>query len=154
MDTTPLNIRVWGPNAWNYFHAVTFTYPNHPTKEDMEAARAFFHSQKRLLPCARCREHYTKMLDDTYPIEPHLSSRDTLSRWAVNVHNSVNKRLGKIEIPYDVVRELYLGSCPNGATQAKGKCKASILVFLTMTIVIGIILSLLVIRTITNQRRR
>lgn len=91
---------IWGPSAWRFLHAVTFAYPEHPTKEHKDAARNLFRSLKLLLPCGDCCDHYCKGMDSD-PVEPHLESRDALSRWLVNFHNNVNARLGKASYPYE-----------------------------------------------------
>jgi hypothetical protein len=124
---SPMDIQVWGPSGWNFMHAVTFAYPHHPTQNDIAAARSFFHSITALLPCERCREHYARMLE-AHPIEPHLTSRDTLARWLVDAHNTVNVRLHKHEIPYADVRARYLGAPPSppqssSSSSGNGDCK-------------------------------
>lgn len=47
-----------------------------------------------LIPCPMCREHYKKHLQKL-PLGPHLDRRQDLFRWTVEVHNEVNKLLGK-----------------------------------------------------------
>ena len=50
------------------------------------------------LPCEACRRRY-KELFATYPIEPFLTSKQSLVTWVVMIHNQVNKRLGKPLVP-------------------------------------------------------
>ena len=97
----------WGPALWSSLHTITFEYPINPSDADKRNYQIFFHSLKNVLPCEQCRQHYTKMIDETQPIEPALKNRETLSRWLVTIHNMVNKRLGKPVVEYDFVKNKY-----------------------------------------------
>lgn len=102
-----IHTNFWGPGAWEFLHSITFNYPIHPTSQEKETTRQFFHLLKYILPCERCRQHYTEGIEKIMPIEPHLKNRDTLSRWLVRFHNIVNKRLGKPIMSYQSVQEKY-----------------------------------------------
>lgn len=97
----------WGPHAWKFLHAVTFAYPDEPTKEHKKAALELFTSLKYMLPCGECCNHYCQAFDKQ-KIEKHLESRDSLSRWLVDFHNQVNERLGKPTFQYDLVKKEYV----------------------------------------------
>jgi Erv1 / Alr family len=97
----------WGPHAWKFLHAVTFAYPDEPTKEHKKAALDLFSSLKLMLPCGECCNHYCQSFDK-HNIEASLESRDTLSRWLVNFHNNVNQRLGKPILKYEDVAKEYI----------------------------------------------
>lgn len=109
----------WGSHAWTFMHSITFNYPQNPTQKDKERTHNFFHSLKYILPCADCRKHYKKTIEQDMPIEPHLESRETLSKWLVDFHNNVNERLGKPKQPYDLVREKY--------ESMRGRCQINII---------------------------
>ncbi len=49
------------------------------------------------------------MLDD-YPITPYLSSKDSLIRWVVFIHNKINSQLGKHNISVDEAIQKYYDS--------------------------------------------
>lgn len=95
---------IWGPSAWRFLHAVTFAYPEKPTKEHKEAARNLFRSLKLMLPCGDCCQHYCKGMDSD-PVDNHLESKDALSRWLVKFHNQVNERLGKSQYAYELAQQ-------------------------------------------------
>lgn len=97
----------WGPALWTTLHTMSFNYPEQPTEEEKAQYRDFFHALKYVLPCGECRRHYANGIEKTYPLEPALKNRDTLSRWLVDFHNVVNKRLNKPIVPYDSVKEKY-----------------------------------------------
>lgn len=98
----------WGPVFWSTLHTITFYYPDSPTEEEMTAAKNLFNSLVYLLPCDECCEHFAGMLEE-FPIEPALVGRQELSLWLYDLHNVVNERLGKKNIPsYTQVRADYL----------------------------------------------
>jgi hypothetical protein len=102
-----MDIRVWGPNAWDFMHTVTFSYPESPTTEEMTNMKHFFYSTSEVLPCTKCRSHFSRLVHTEYPITDHLTSKETLSKWLVEAHNLVNDRLGKPRLSYDFVRQKY-----------------------------------------------
>jgi len=85
---------VWGPFFWHTMHITALSYPAEPNYGHKRAAKEFFESLGHLIPCPKCREHYQTHLQKS-PISPHLDRRDDLFRWTVNVHNEVNKSLGR-----------------------------------------------------------
>jgi hypothetical protein len=87
---------VWGPFFWHTIHITALGYSNKPTYAQKKAAKEFYTSLTVLIPCPVCREHYAKHVE-TYPITPHLDSRDDLFKWTVVLHNAVNKDLRKPE---------------------------------------------------------
>ena len=87
---------VWGPFFWNTMHIAALGYPKEPTYADKRAAKEFFEALTRLIPCAICREHYTAHIKQK-PISVSVDKREDLFRWTVDLHNKVNKTLGKPE---------------------------------------------------------
>jgi hypothetical protein len=87
---------VWGPFFWHTIHIVALGYPKSPTYIDKKCAKEFYESLAFLIPCSICREHYKKHLENN-PLTPYLDSRGDLLKWTIDIHNSVNKMLGKPE---------------------------------------------------------
>lgn len=85
---------VWGPSFWFVLHTVSFNYPEHPNYVIKRTHHDFYRIIQHILPCKACRKHY-KELFNAYPIEPFLTSRQSLMSWVVMIHNQVNKRIGK-----------------------------------------------------------
>ncbi len=88
---------IWGPIFWTTIHIVSLAYPDNPTPEEKKAAKDFFESLQFVLPCPICRNHYKENLKEL-PIDAALESREQLVLWAFNIHNAVNKKLGKAEL--------------------------------------------------------
>lgn len=101
--------RIWGPDLWKVLHRYSLAYPrNQPPEETQKAARAFYNSHKYLLPCPYCRAHYAKYFDEHFTDET-TKSRASLVKWVFDLHNEVNKRLGKpiLNITVDDLPRLY-----------------------------------------------
>jgi hypothetical protein len=99
----------WGPYAWTFLHMVTFCYPQESTLTDQTRVRNFVDALARVLPCKKCREHFTALIASD-PVD--LRSRDHLIEWGIRVHNKVNERLGKPILSHEDVVQL-LQSDPN-----------------------------------------
>ena len=95
MDST-----VWGPKLWFVMHTFAYSYPDNPSKDEQYAMEQFFNNLKYTIPCNICRNHYKDILEKT-PVSKYLSCRDELFKFTVDVHNVVNKSLGKPIYSYD-----------------------------------------------------
>lgn len=89
-----MNTLVWGPSAWLFLHSIALAYPGPASKE---AYRSFFSILGEVLPCTICQKHYSENFKD---IGEALDSRDALFRWTVDMHNRVNRSLGKPILTY------------------------------------------------------
>jgi hypothetical protein len=99
---------VWGPAAWHLLHTISFNYPINPTEENKKHYKDFVESLKNVLPCKYCRMNLENNLK-AHPIKPcHMKNRDTFSRYIFNLHEIINKMLGKTSgLSYCDVRERY-----------------------------------------------
>jgi hypothetical protein len=75
-------------------HLVALGYPTEPTYAEKRAAKEFFESFTHLIPCPTCKLHYADHLKEM-PITPSLDTRKDLFKWTIDMHNLVNKDLGK-----------------------------------------------------------
>lgn len=85
---------VWGPFFWHTMHISALGYPQKPSYNQKKAAKEFYEALVFLIPCPICREHYSQFLQQN-PVAPSLDRREDLFKWTVDLHNSVNKQLGK-----------------------------------------------------------
>jgi hypothetical protein len=102
----------WGASGWKFLHSITFQYPMKPTVDDKAQYKEFFNSLKYTLPCQKCAYHYAKHIRK-YPIDSALNSKDDLVKWLINIHNEVNKSLGKREYSYHEVMDIYKDEMDN-----------------------------------------
>ena len=99
---------VWGPAAWHLLHTISFNYPINPTEENKKHYKEFIESMTNVLPCKYCRMNLKNNLR-AHPIKPcHMKNRDPFSRYIFNLHEIINKLLGKTSgLSYCDVRERY-----------------------------------------------
>jgi len=86
---------VWGPSLWHSLHTMSFNYPVKPTLEEKKNYYKFFLSLKHVLPCKYCRLNYRKNLKAVPLTMKTMKSRDTLSKWLYDLHEEINRMLGK-----------------------------------------------------------
>lgn len=99
---------VWGPGMWHYLHTMSFNYPINPTQEQKKHYKDFILNLVHVLPCKHCRENLKKNLKKMPLNQKHLKNRESFSRYVYNLHELVNKMLGKKSgLSYCDVRERY-----------------------------------------------
>lgn len=99
---------VWGPSAWHYLHTISFNYPVKPSCEDKHNYRNHIMNLRNTLPCGKCRVNLCANLKK-HPLKMrHLKNRKTFSKYVYDLHEIINKMLGKTSgISYKDVRERY-----------------------------------------------
>ena len=99
---------VWGPSLWMSIHTMSFNYPVKPSAQDKKHYMNFIYSLEHVLPCRYCRENYKKNLVDTKFSLDKMKSRTIFSRYIYDLHNHINKMLGKkIKIPFSEIQATY-----------------------------------------------
>lgn len=99
---------IWGPAAWHFLHTISFNYPVQPTAEDKRHYRDFVLQLRHILPCKYCRVNLTNNLKKKPLSARHMKNRATFSRYVYDLHELVNKMLGKKSgLSYCDVRERY-----------------------------------------------
>lgn len=99
---------IWGPGMWHYMHTMSFNYPVKPTNEDKHHYRDFMINLKYVLPCGKCRANLRKNFKRLPLTMKHMQSRETFSKYVYDLHELVNKMLGKSSgLSYADVRERY-----------------------------------------------
>lgn len=107
----------WGPALWRFLHASSFAYPELPDEPRQRQMLAFLRGVGDVLPCKTCRDHYREYVDGKLT-PADVSSRAALVSWLVELHNSVNRRVGKREWTVAEASALYetregrAGACP------------------------------------------
>lgn len=116
---------IWGNSTWNSLHCISFTYPEHPSKEDKQHYKIYFQTLKYVLPCCVCRKHYTEhtQIGGDFEITDEVfDNKTTLTLWLYELHKHVNKSLGMVyDITYDDVctkYNSYIANC-NMSTEKK-----------------------------------
>ena len=99
---------VWGPSMWHYLHTISFNYPVKPTKTDIIKYRQFLLNLQYTLPCKYCRTNLQNNFKK-YPLKDEIFiSRNNFSRYIYNLHEVINKMLGKTSgLSYCDIRDRY-----------------------------------------------
>lgn len=99
---------VWGPPMWHFLHTMSFNYPMNPTRKDKINYKHFVLSLRNILPCKYCRINITNNLKANPITDSAMKDRESFSRYIYNLHEIVNKFLGKQSgLTYDEVRDRY-----------------------------------------------
>jgi hypothetical protein len=100
--------KIWGPAIWHYLHTMSFNYPVEPTKQEKINYRNFVLNLKNVLPCKYCRINLTNNFKKKPLQMCNMASRDTFSRYIYELHETINKMLGKKSyLTYCEVRDRY-----------------------------------------------
>lgn len=95
--------KVWGPGLWDFLHIVSMNYPVHPTVDDKRNYGSFLMSLRHVLPCRKCREHYSQLMFGPFRLnDRHLASRFALTRYMYALHARVTQDIRK-EKPIDTL---------------------------------------------------
>lgn len=98
----------WGPAAWHFIHMLSFNYPVNPSSKDKQYYRDFIYNLRNVLPCKYCRINLTNNLKQKPLLMCHMKNRATFSKYIYELHELVNKMLGKkSNLSYCDVRERY-----------------------------------------------
>jgi hypothetical protein len=96
---------VWGSAFWFSLHNGASKYPVHASGIWVERMKGFILGIPYILPCDNCSEHARAYIDHHYSnLNEICSGRSRLFAFFVDMHNMVNKRLGK---PYMSVEDAY-----------------------------------------------
>lgn len=99
---------VWGPPLWHFLTCISFNYPVKPTSLQKKQYKEFILSLKHILPCRYCRENLKENLKVHPLTRKDLKNRENFSKWMFNLHELVNKMLGKTSgLKYCDVRDRY-----------------------------------------------
>ena len=101
-------VSIWGPPLWHVLHTISFNYPVEPTSKQQLDYYKFYNNLKNILPCKYCRENLKKNLKKLPLTKAVFKNRESLSRWVFDLHEVVNKMLGKKSgLSYEMVRDRY-----------------------------------------------
>lgn len=98
----------WGPAFWHILHMMSFNYPVNPTKENKKYYKSFILNLQNVLPCKYCRINLKNNFKVLPLTDDCMENRETFSRYIYNLHETVNKMLGKKSgLTYEYVRIRY-----------------------------------------------
>jgi hypothetical protein len=131
---------IWGPKLWFFIHTIALNFPENPTFEQKKSYESFFENLKYIIPCDKCRLHYTQR-QQVNPVSKYLTDPNALFKYTIDLHNEVNKSLGKRIYSYQEVSNLYKNHYNNPYKFDTFKKK----IFNTKNLVIVIVLIMLLL---------
>lgn len=96
----------WGPALWNILHHCTERIGTIPSSsvEEVRLWTGFLRNLQYNLPCIKCRNHYKAYYQKNGP--PSIT-KNTVRQWLYELHSDVNKRLGKMNVDYESLEQMY-----------------------------------------------
>jgi hypothetical protein len=86
---------IWGPHAWFFLHTIAINYPENPTNEIIKKYKRFISSFVEIIPCNTCKKGIKKIMFKKPLTIKILKNRELFVGWINDIHNQVNKKLGK-----------------------------------------------------------
>jgi len=111
-----MNPSYWGKFYWKVIHITALAYPDNPTEEDKETYHRLYETIGQVLPCKKCTANYERHFIDN-PIDYFLEDSEYLFRWTVQLHNIVNKELGKPQWSVEFAKSHYNSLGKNNETE-------------------------------------
>lgn len=108
----PVDSEEMGRATWTYLHTMAAYYPDSPTTDEQKNMKKFLNIFSRFYPCDYCAEHMREWLK-TNP--PKTENRVLFSNWMCDMHNDVNKRIGKKLFDCSKVDERWLDGWKDGS---------------------------------------
>ena len=98
--------RIWGKEGWKFLFSIAYEYPKNPSFQDILNYKRFFTYLQYVLPCQTYRTQYATQLD-VLPIDEYLTTRTYLFKWVLEMHNLVNKEIGRPLLTHKDVIHFY-----------------------------------------------
>ena len=115
----------WGPHFWMTLHIACLGC------QDPKALAEFVEGYMYIIPCLSCRQHFEQVL-----VENPVPEAGDFFQWSVDVHNIVNKRLGKPEFSYEDA----LANVVGVPTQVSSQFDSKIVLIVLLLVIIVLML--------------
>lgn len=126
---------VWGREMWHTIHVIAMNFPIEPSREDQQNYKVFFENLHQVIPCYKCSLNYVKHINEIPLSAEILMNNSNLFEWTIDLHNLVNRDLGKPVWSYDRAWRRYRNLENMTYTQGAPLCgRVATLVFLALLI--------------------
>jgi len=102
-----LNPKIWGPHAWFFIDSIIISLPNIIDNTLQNEIKHFLLSLSTILPCEKCRYHFSGYLKETDLPNIDFSTKDKVIKWINTLHNQVNNRNNTKNISIDNMIKYY-----------------------------------------------
>jgi hypothetical protein len=145
-----MNPNIWGPHAWFFLYSTALAYPENPTDSDKKNYNNFYMSIMNVLPCLKCRMHYSENIKKHPLTEDILNSKKLLFKWLHLLHNEVRDSQNKKRYELNETYEFFNKAYSNNKFPIKEVLNMKIL--LPVIIIIICILGLVIYNKKFNQK--
>jgi mitochondrial FAD-linked sulfhydryl oxidase len=111
-DDCPPDVDKLGRHTWTFLHTTAAYYPTNPSPVQRSSMLSLLHSLPTLYPCSHCADELGSQIK-RHP--PDVSGGPVLRRWMCDIHNEVNRRLGKAVFDCDRVDERWKDGWKDGS---------------------------------------
>lgn len=133
---------IWGPGLWIFLHTLTLGYPDNPSLEDKKRMMDFINMLGFVLPCEKCQLHFQEHLSK-HPIQPALESREKIIKWLNDIHNEVNKSLGKKEYTLTEMMDTFENIYKKDSLNPISLCKENFILKILLGILLVVVICLI-----------
>jgi FAD-linked sulfhydryl oxidase len=95
-----------GRATWLFLHTLAAQYPENPTWQQRKDAKTLIDVLTRMYPCGECARHFKKVVAAT---PPQVGNKKEFAHWMCEIHNVVNRSLGKPSFNCDLVESRWAG---------------------------------------------
>ena len=95
-----------GSNTWSLLHSIAAIYSNHPNETERESVKDFFEGLMHFYPS---NSDLMKEIIKEHPLE--YSNREELVYYICQIHNILNKKLGKKKFSCKEAFNVWGGDC-------------------------------------------
>lgn len=81
-----------GRATWTFLHTLAASYPESPNTKERNQMQRFMRDFSEVYPCAPCAESFQEIMKER---PPDTTSGPAFATWMCEVHNDVNKEVGK-----------------------------------------------------------
>jgi hypothetical protein len=92
---------LWGRSYWKFLHFTALIYPIYPRDTDKARIRYLIENLHHFLPCSQCSRHMLENIKFHPLTDDTLNVKLKLLLWVHDLHNMVNKTLGKEMIQFE-----------------------------------------------------
>lgn len=98
----PADVDRLGRHTWTFLHTAAAYYPTDPPAHHRSSMLGLLNALPTLYPCSHCAQDLAIEMQRR---PPRVESRGALERWLCEIHNDVNRKLGKADFDCDKVGE-------------------------------------------------
>ena len=98
---------IWGSTYWFTFHTGSTSYPTNPSKIVQQRMKGFIKGIPYIIPCEKCSVHALNYIEKS-DLDTVCKNRKSLFKFFVDLHNDVNKRLGRPTMTLQDAKDKYI----------------------------------------------